>query len=110
VVRKLEGTQKLVRIFIGEGDKYKGKPLYKEIVNVCREKGVSGATVLRGIYGYGKSSIIHSSRTLALSNDLPIVIEIIDTPEKIDEILPEIEKIMTHGLITWELAHVIKYE
>ncbi|MGA1862982.1 DUF190 domain-containing protein [Deferribacter thermophilus] len=110
MTKKLEGTQKLMRIFIGEDDKYEGKPLYKEIVGLCREKGISGATVIRGIYGYGRSSIIHSSRTLALSNDLPIIVEVVDTPEKIDEILPEIEKMVSHGLITLELAHVIKYE
>jgi len=108
-MKKLEGKQKLIRIFIGESDRYKNMPLYKAIVNMCREERIAGATVLRGIYGYGASSVIHSSRTLALSNDLPIVVEIIDFEEKINHILPHIETMVEHGLITMELADVIKY-
>jgi len=108
-MKKLEGKQKLIRIFIGESDRYKNMPLYKAIVNMCREERIAGATVLRGIYGYGASSVIHSSRTLALSNDLPIVVEIIDFEEKINHILPNIETMVEHGLITMELADVIKY-
>ena len=108
-MEKLEGKQKLIRIFIGESDRYQNMPLYKAIVNMCRKEGISGATVLRGIYGYGASSVIHSSRTLSLSSDLPIVVEIIDFEEKINHILPHIEAMVEHGLITIELADVIKY-
>ncbi|WP_273266848.1 DUF190 domain-containing protein [Flexistipes sinusarabici] len=107
---KLEGTQKLMRIFIGENDKYEGRPLYKSLVELCREKGIAGATVIRGVYGYGASSVIHSSRTLALSNDLPLIVEVVDSEDKINHILPEIDKMIGHGLITIEIAHVIKYE
>jgi len=109
-VTKLEGTQKLMRIFIGENDKYNGRPLYKSLVELCRKKGIAGATVIRGIYGYGASSVIHSSRTLVLSNDLPLIVEVVDSEEKINYIFPEIDKMITHGLITIEVAHVIKYE
>jgi PII-like signaling protein len=108
---RLIGKQKLMRIFIGEDDTYNGKPLFKVIVNYCKENGIAGATVIRGIYGYGASSTIHSSRTLALSQDLPIIIEIIDTMENIEKILPDIETMIkdTHGIITLELAEIIKY-
>jgi PII-like signaling protein len=109
--QKLIGKQKLMRIFIGSDDTYDGIPLFKAIVNYCKESGIAGATVIRGIYGYGSSSIIHSSRSLVLSQDLPVVIEIIDSIEKIEKILPKIEEMIkdTHGLITLELAEVIKY-
>ncbi len=109
--QRLVGKQKLMRIFIGSDDTYNGLPLFKAIVNHCKEKGIAGATVIRGIYGYGSSSIIHSSRTLALSQDLPIIIEIIDTMEKIEDILPDIEEMIkdAHGIITLELAEIIKY-
>ncbi len=108
---RLIGKQKLMRIFIGGDDTYNGTPLFKAIVNHCREKGIAGATVIRGIYGYGASSVIHSTRTLALSQDLPIIIEIIDTMENIEKILPDVENMIkdAHGIITLELAEVIKY-
>jgi len=108
---RLIGKQKLMRIFIGEDDTYNGKPLFKVIVNYCKENGIAGATVIRGVYGYGASSTKHSSRTLALSQDLPIIIEIIDTMENIEKILPDIETMIkdTHGIITLELAEIIKY-
>ena len=109
--RRLIGKQKLMRIFIGGNDTYKGTPLFKAIVNFCKEQGIAGATVIRGIYGYGGSSVIHSSRTLALSQDLPVIIEVIDSMENIEKILPDIEEMIkdTHGIITLELAEVIKY-
>ncbi len=109
--KRLIGKQKLMRIFIGSDDTYDGTPLFKAIVNYCKEQDIAGATVIRGIYGYGASSVIHSSRSLVLSQDLPVIIEIIDTIEKIENILPEIEKMIenTHGIITLELAEVIKY-
>ncbi len=108
---KILGKQKLMRIFIGESDTFHGVPLYKAIVNFCRERKIAGATVIRGIYGYGGSSILKSSRTLALSQDLPIIIEIVDTMEKIEAIMPDIENMMfdAKGLITLELAEVIRH-
>ena len=109
MVNKLVGEQKLVRIFVGESDRYEGEPLYKYIVKVARSLGVAGATVFRGIYGYGASSVIHSASVLTLSEDLPIVIEIVDSDEKIDNLLSKIDGIMEHCLITIEKATVIKY-
>ncbi len=99
----------LVRIHIGEADKYQGKPLYKKILEVLRENSIAGATVLRGIAGYGKSTILHTASILDLSTDLPIVIEIVDQEEKINEILPKIDPLIENGLITIEKVTVIKY-
>jgi PII-like signaling protein len=99
----------LVRIFIGENDRYEGKALYKYIVELCRERGIAGATVFRGIMGYGKSSVIHGHKLLKLSSDLPIVIEIVDCKEKIDKLLPELSGAVKGGLITLERVKVIRY-
>lgn len=109
MVNKLVGEQKLVRIFIGESDRFEGEPLYKHIVKKARSLGISGATVFRGIYGFGASSVIHSASVLTLSEDLPIVIEIVDSEEQIDKLLNAIDGIIEHGLITIEKATVIKY-
>ncbi|MGC9109831.1 MAG: DUF190 domain-containing protein [Caldimicrobium sp.] len=99
----------LMRIYIGEFDKYEGKPLYKKIVEVLRENKIAGATVLRGILGFGKSSVIHAASILDLSEDLPIVIEVIDSEEKIEKVIPIIEKYVKNGLIILEKVKVIKY-
>ncbi len=109
MVNKLVGEQKLVRIFIGESDKFDGELLYKYIVKKARSLGVSGATVFRGIYGFGASSVIHSASVLTLSEDLPIVVEIVDSEEQIDKLLTAIDGVIEHGLITIEKATVIKY-
>lgn len=106
---KIQSEAVLVRIHIGETDKYKGKPLYKEILEILRKKGIAGATVLRGIAGYGKSSILHTASIVDLSADLPIVIEIIDEEEKIKNVLPDIDPLIKNGLITMEKVRVIKY-
>jgi PII-like signaling protein len=98
----------LVRIFFGEDDKYEGKPLYKYLVEFCRNRGIAGATVFRGILGYGKSSVLHKASIFKLSSDLPIVVEIIDCQEKIDQVLPEIAQIVKDGLITMEKVKVIR--
>ena len=98
----------LVRVFFGEDDKYGGKPLYRYMVEFCRERGVAGATVFRGILGYGKSSVIHKAGLLALSSDLPMVVEIVDCEEKIQEILPELSKMVKDGIITLEKVKVVK--
>ncbi|MFN3975471.1 MAG: DUF190 domain-containing protein [Aquificaceae bacterium] len=98
----------LLRVFFGEDDKYEGKPLYKYMVEFCKSKGIAGATVFRGILGYGKSSVIHKAGFLSLSSDLPIVVEIIDCEEKIQAILPELSRMVENGLITLEKVKVVR--
>ncbi|MGZ4115438.1 MAG: DUF190 domain-containing protein, partial [Actinomycetota bacterium] len=106
---KIEGDGQLLRIFIGESDSWHGKPLYEAIVQRVREHGLAGATVIRGIEGFGASSHLHTSRILRLSQDLPVVIEIVETAERIDEILPILDEMVVDGLVTLEKAHVITY-
>lgn len=106
---KIEGEAKLLTIYIGEDDHYHHKPLYQAIVEMLREKGLAGATVLRGIEGFGKSSRIHTAAILRLSEDLPIVIEVIDKTERIDAVLPLIEEMVTEGLVTVQDVHVMIY-
>ena len=99
----------LVRIFFGEDDKYKGKPLYKHLAEFCKNMGIASATVFRGILGYGRSSVLHKVSPFKLSSDLPIVVvEIIDCQEKIDQVLPEIAQMVKDGLITTEKVKVIR--
>ena len=100
----------LLRIFVGEDDHYKRLPLYEAIVLKAREMHLAGATVLRGILGFGKSSHMHTTRVLRLSMDLPMVIEIVDAREKIDTFLPHLELMMGGGLVTLERARVIRSE
>ncbi len=99
----------LLRIFIGESDRHKGKPLYEAIVLAAREQHLAGATVLRGAMGFGKSSRIHTNKILRLSVDLPLIIEIVDSEEKINAFLPVLDQMMSGGLITLEKARVIYY-
>jgi len=106
---KLQGEGKLLRISIGETDTHKGRPLYESIVLKARELNLAGATVFRGIMGYGAASRIHSIKLLRLSEDLPVIIEIVDTKENIDKILPFLDETVTEGLITMEKVEVIKY-
>ena len=106
---KIEGEALLLRIFVGEEDRVDGKLLYKKIVEVLRENDIAGATVLRGIMGYGASSRIHEASILSLSSDLPIVIEVVDKESKIRNVIPKIEECVKNGLITLEKVNVIKY-
>ena len=99
----------LLRVFIGESDQHQGKPLYEAIVLKARELHLAGATVLRGMMGFGRSSRLHTSKVLRLSQDLPIVIEIADDEDKIQALLPWLEEVVTGGLITLERARVIRY-
>jgi hypothetical protein len=99
----------LLRIFIGEDDRTKGRPLYEAIVLKAREAGLAGATVLRGPMSFGKSSRLHTTKVLRLSEDLPIVIEIVDTQEKIDAFLPVLDPMMGSGLVTLERVQVLQY-
>jgi PII-like signaling protein len=106
---KLEGEGKLLRIFIGESDKHGRKPLYQAIVEMLREQGMAGATVLRGIEGFGANSHLHTARILRLSEDLPIVIEVADTAEKIEAIMPKLDEMVTDGMVTLERVEVVTY-
>ena len=106
---KLPSEAELLRIFIGESDRWKHQPLYEAIVLKARETHLAGATVLRGPMGFGKSSRLHTAKILRLSMDLPLVIEIVDSDEKIQEFLPVLDGIMKGGLVTLEKVRVIHY-
>ena len=99
----------LLRIFLGEDDKYERRPLYEAIVLKAREHQLAGATILRGPMGFGHSSRLHTAKILRLSEDLPIVVEIVDSEAKIKGFLPELEKMMGSGLVTLEKVQVIQY-
>ena len=99
----------LLRIFIGESDRWHGQPLFEAIVLKARELHLAGATVLRGPMGFGAHSRLHTAKILRLSEDLPIVIEVVDSKEKIDELLPHIDAMVQEGLVTLEEVQVIKY-
>jgi PII-like signaling protein len=100
---------KLLRIFVGESDKHEGRPLYEWIVRKAREEGLAGATVLRGLEGFGAHSLLHTAKILRLSSDLPLVIEIVDTEDKIERFLPLIDDAITEGLVTVEKVEVRFY-
>jgi len=100
---------KLLRIFVGESDKHEGRPLYEWVVRKAREEGLAGATVLRGLEGFGAHSLLHTAKILRLSSDLPIVIEIVDTEEKIERFLPMIDEAISEGLATIERVEVHFY-
>ncbi len=106
---RLKGERTLMRIFIGESDKYHGKPLYQALLERLREKGIAGATVLRGVAGFGASSKIHTEKVLRLSLDLPLIIEIVETEDTIQSILPDLDEMIGGGLITLERARVLMY-
>lgn len=106
---KLESEAKLVRIFIGESDKHGGRPLYEVIVEAARKHGLAGATVLRGVTGFGAHSRIHTQKVLRLSEDLPMVIEIVDREDRLATFLPELDTLVGEGLITMEKVSVIAY-
>ncbi len=111
---KLEGEGKLIRIFLGESDKVNHQPLYEAIVRAAREKGLAGATVLRGVEGYGAvSRVIHTAKILRLSEDLPIVVEIVDTEDKIKSFMPEVDRLIEDAkcgaMITLEKAEIVRY-
>ena len=106
---KIEGEGQLLRIFVGEDDRWDGMPLYEAIVRKAREQGMAGATVLRGMQGFGARSRIHTTKILRLSEDLPIVIEIVDKVERIQQILPILDEMVEEGLITLEKVHIMAY-
>ena len=106
---KIEGEGKLLRVFVGESDRWHGRPLYQAIVERVREEGLAGATVLRGIEGFGADSRLHTARILRLSEDLPVVIEIVDSAEQIERILPVLDEMVGEGMVTVERVEVIAY-
>lgn len=108
-MRVLDGQQVLMRIFIGEADRYGNKPLYQALVELFRREGVAGATVLRGTMGFGAKSHLHTANLLRLSQDLPVVIEVVDTQEHIDGLLPRLDEMVREGLITMEKVRVVRY-
>jgi PII-like signaling protein len=106
---KIEGEGKLLRIFVGESDRWHGKPLYQAIVERVRKEGLAGATVIRGIEGFGADSRLHTARILRLSEDLPVVVEIVDSAEQIERILPILDEMVGEGMVTVERVEVIAY-
>ena len=106
---KLPAEAELLRIFIGESDKLHGRPLYEVIVEEARRRHMAGATVLRGVLGYGAHSRLHTAKVLRLSEDLPMVVEIVDDPECIAAFLPDLDAMIDEGLVTLERVRVIAY-
>ncbi len=107
--KRFEGDRTLMRVHIGESDRFHGKPLYQAIVELFRAEGVFGVTVLRGIGGYGSGSVYHTDKILRLSQDLPVVIEVVEYTERIDALLPKLDEMIEGGLITLEKVHVIMH-
>jgi len=109
MTNRLEGERTLMRIFIGESDRWHHQPLYEALIERFRREGFAGATVLKGVAGFGAASVLHTDRLLCLSQDLPLVIEVVDTDEKIEAILPELDEMLQGGMVTLEKARVIRY-
>ena len=106
---RIPSDGKLLRIFIGESDKRQGKPLYQEIIRMAREKGLAGATAVKGFSGFGCKSHMHTAKLLRLSEDLPVIIEIVDSDEKVSAFIGDLDGIVQEGLITTEKVNVIMY-
>ena len=106
---KLPYESELLRIFVGETDRYEGRPLYEAIVRKARETGMAGATVLHGTMGFGAHSRVHTAKILRLSEDLPVVVEIVDMPQRIEAFLPVLDGMIDEGLVTLEKVKVIAY-
>jgi len=108
-MRVLDGEQVLARIFVGESDKWHRQPLATALVERLRKEGFAGATVFRGVAGFGARSVLHTSHILRLSEDLPILVEVVDTQERIAHLIPILDEMISEGLVTLEKARVIKY-
>jgi uncharacterized protein len=106
---KIEGEGQLLRIFVGESDQWHGRPLHEAILLAAREQGLAGATVVRGLAGFGATSRIHTVKVLRLSEDLPMIVEIVDKPEQIAKFLPTLDQMVTEGLVTLEKVNVLIY-
>jgi PII-like signaling protein len=109
-MRKFVGENVLMRIFIGEGDKFGGRPLHEALVELLRKEGFHGATVLRGVAGFGAHSVYHTEKILRLSRDLPIIIEVVDTQENVDRVMPGLDGMIGGGMITLEKVKVMRYK
>ena len=109
-MRRIDSEQILMRIFIGESDQWERRPLYAALVELFRSRGLSGATALRGVAGFGPHSVIHEAGILRLSADLPVIIEVVDDEERLGAVLPEVDRMMSGGLITMEKVRVIRYD
>jgi PII-like signaling protein len=108
-MRNFVGENLLIRIFIAEGDRFEHRPLYEALVEMLREEGFAGATVLRGVSGFGAHSVYHSQKLLDLSADLPMIIEAVESEEKINAVMPQIDAMMSGGMVTMEKVRVIRY-
>jgi PII-like signaling protein len=108
-MRVLEGDQWLVRVFVGESDRFEGRPLADALVDRLRREGFAGATVLRGLAGFGARSVVHTTHLLELSRDLPIVVEVVDTEEHVDRLKPILDEMVSDGLVTLEKVYVLRY-
>jgi PII-like signaling protein len=106
---RIEGDAKRVTIFIGESDRYEHKPLHTAIVELLRREGCAGATVVKGIEGFGKASRIHTASILTLSEDLPVIVTFVDIPERVEAVLPAIDAMVGGGLVVVEDVHVRRY-
>ncbi len=109
-MRRVDGEQVLMRIFLGQTDRWERKPLYMALLELFRSKGLAGATVVQGVAGFGPTSIVHEAHVLRLSQDLPIVIEVVDAQDRIDAVLAEVDRMMSGGLITLEKVRVVRYD
>jgi PII-like signaling protein len=109
MIRKITGEQVLMRIHIGESDRWERRPLWAALLDLLRARGLAGATVIRAAAGFGAHSVLHTSHIERLSQDLPLVIEVVDTPEHVESVLPDIDRMMSGGLITMEKVRVIRY-
>jgi len=109
-MRKLDGEQVLMRVFIGESDRWQRRPLHAALLELFRREGLAGATVLRGVAGFGPDSVVHTANILRLSSDLPLVVEVVDSQEHLDRVLPQVDRMMHGGLVTMEKVRVLKYD
>lgn len=109
-MRRLDGEQVLMRIFIGEGDRWERRPLHAALLELLRQRGLAGATVLRGVAGFGARSVVHTASLVDLSADLPVVIEVVDEPGRLEAILPDLDRMLQGGLVTMERVRVLRYE
>ena len=109
-MRTLEGTQVLVRVFMGEADQWHHQPLHVALLERLRREGFSGATVTRAIAGFGAHSLVHTANILRLSQDLPVILEVVDTEEQIEKLRPILDEMVDEGLVTMEKVHVLRYK
>ena len=109
-MKRLDGEHTRIRLYIGESDRYGNQPMYRAIVQMLRSEGIAGATVVRGVMGFGANSVLKTANLLRLSEDLPMIIEVVDSRENIDRVLPKLDSMMEEGMITLERVCVIRYE